>query len=69
MRPNQIQTETGDPVDDGILLQPFQYICSLPGKQIRSKLALAFNDWLKVEPGMLEKICDIVELLHNASLL
>jgi geranylgeranyl diphosphate synthase type 3 len=69
MKPTQVQTETGNPTDDGILLQPFQYICSLPGKQIRSKLALAFNHWLKVEPEKLEKISDIVELLHNASLL
>jgi geranylgeranyl diphosphate synthase type 3 len=63
------QSFSGDPNDDKVLLQPFQYICTLPGKQIRSKLALAFNHWLKVPLETLEKVCDIVELLHNASLL
>lgn len=38
-------------------------------QQVRSKLSVAFNYWLKVEPEILEKVCDIVELLHNASLL
>jgi len=60
---------SGNPDEDSILLHSFDYIRSLPGKQIRSKLSIAFNYWLKVDPEILEKICDIVELLHNASLL
>jgi len=60
---------SGNPEEDNILLHSFDYIRSLPGKQVRSKLSVAFNYWLKVDPDRLEKICDIVELLHNASLL
>jgi len=60
---------SGNPDEDNILLHSFDYIRSLPGKQVRSKLSVAFNYWLKVDPEILEKICDIVELLHNASLL
>ncbi len=54
---------------DEILLLPFQYIASLPGKQIRSKLIHALNEWLKVDEEKLEKISEIIELLHTASLL
>jgi hypothetical protein len=68
---NKKRTESlsGNPEEDNILLHSFDYIRSLPGKQVRSKLSVAFNYWLKVDPERLEKICDIVELLHNASLL
>jgi geranylgeranyl diphosphate synthase type 3 len=30
---------------------------------------VAFNYWLNVESGILNKVCDIMEMLHNASLL
>jgi len=51
------------------LLTPFEYIRSLPGKHIRTKLAVAFNYWLNVENSVLEKVCEILDILHNASLL
>ena len=51
------------------LLQPFTYILQVPGKQIRAKLALAFNYWLKVPADKLFVVGDIVQMLHNASLL
>ena len=60
---------SGNAADDKILLQPFDYIRSLPGKNVRSKLAVAFNHWLKVAPETLDKVCDVVELLHDSSLL
>jgi len=69
MNNKSVESHSGKPEDYKILLQPFEYICSLPGKQIRSKLALAFNHWLEVPLETLDKVCDIVELLHNASLL
>jgi len=69
MKDKRLESKAGNPADDAILLQSFHYITSLPGKQIRSKLATAFNSWLHVEPAILEKVCHIVELLHNASLL
>jgi hypothetical protein len=57
---------SGNPGEDNILLHSFDYIRSLPGKQVRSKLSVAFNYWLKVEAEKVDKVCDIVELLHNA---
>ncbi|KIK96347.1 hypothetical protein PAXRUDRAFT_826060 [Paxillus rubicundulus Ve08.2h10] len=51
------------------LLEPFSYIASCPGKEVRSQLILAFNHWLQVPAGQLEVITRVVGLLHNASLL
>ena len=60
------QTHTPDP----LLLEPFDYINSFPGKDIRGKLIDCFQLWLKVEnPDTLQSIKDIVGDLHNASLL
>lgn len=52
-----------------ILLQPFKYIQQIPGKKVRAKLALAFNHWLNIPQGKLKAIGEIVQMLHNASLL
>jgi len=51
------------------LLQPFTYIMQVPGKQIRAKLSHAFNYWLNVPSDKLAIIGDIVQMLHNSSLL
>ncbi|KAF8845967.1 terpenoid synthase [Paxillus ammoniavirescens] len=51
------------------LLEPFSYIASCPGKEVRSQLILAFNHWLQVPAGQLEVITRVIGLLHNASLL
>lgn len=52
-----------------ILLQPFTYLLQCQGKQIRVKLSLAFNYWLNIPPEKLGIINDVVQMLHNASLL
>ena len=52
-----------------VLLQPFTYILQVQGKQIRVKLSLAFDYWLKIPPETLHLINDVVQMLHNASLL
>ena len=51
------------------LLQPFQYILQVPGKQVRAKLAHAFNYWLKISSEKLAAVGDIIQMLHNSSLL
>ncbi|VIO87614.1 geranylgeranyl pyrophosphate synthetase, putative [Brugia malayi] len=51
------------------LLAPYQYILKLPGKQLRSQLAKAFNFWLQVDVEVLDSIMTVVEMLHNASLM
>lgn len=52
-----------------ILLQPFTYIQQIPGKQFRSELALAFNHWLLIPAEKLTQIGEVVQMLHNSSLL
>ncbi|KAG5316019.1 GGPPS synthase, partial [Acromyrmex insinuator] len=51
------------------LLEPIRYILQVPGKQIRIKLAKAFNYWLKISDDKVQKIDDIINMLHNSSIL
>ncbi|XP_050050270.1 terpene synthase isoform X2 [Dermacentor andersoni] len=51
------------------ILQPYYYIVRIPGKQIRTKLAEAFNYWLKISPEKCQAVTEIVQMLHNSSLL
>ncbi|KAK7791573.1 hypothetical protein R5R35_002863 [Gryllus longicercus] len=62
-------SQSGDKDQDEKLLQPFKYILQVPGKQIRAKLAHAFNYWLKIPADKLNVVGDIVQMLHNSSLL
>ncbi|GFF81383.1 geranylgeranyl pyrophosphate synthase [Aspergillus lentulus] len=52
-----------------IICGPLDYLLSSGGKNIRNKLMLAFNEWLRIPPEKAEIISDIVHLLHTASLL
>ncbi|KAK5632268.1 hypothetical protein RRF57_007982 [Xylaria bambusicola] len=52
-----------------VVLGPFNYLLSQPGKDIRSKLISAFNAWLDVPKETLDIISNVVAMLHTASLL
>ncbi|CAG8817142.1 27899_t:CDS:2, partial [Gigaspora margarita] len=52
-----------------ILLEPYNYLLTHPGKEIRSKLIEAFDHWLSVPKDKLSAITTVVEMLHTASLL
>ncbi|KAI0509393.1 isoprenoid synthase domain-containing protein [Xylaria bambusicola] len=52
-----------------VVLAPFNYLLSQPGKDIRSKLISAFNTWLNVPKETLDIISNVVAMLHTASLL
>ncbi|CAG9856387.1 unnamed protein product [Phyllotreta striolata] len=67
--PNLPFSKTNDQEQDKKLLEPFSYILQVPGKNIRSKLASAFNYWLHIPDEKLSQITDIVQILHNSSLL
>ncbi|XP_041970382.1 geranylgeranyl pyrophosphate synthase [Aricia agestis] len=54
---------------DEKILMPYYYITQVPGKQIRGKLTKAFNYWLKVSNEKLMAVAEIVQMLHNSSLL
>lgn len=51
------------------LLAPCEYIKSLPSKGIRSSLIDALNVWLQVPEKKLVIIKNIIEVLHNSSLI
>ncbi|KAF9559765.1 terpenoid synthase [Agrocybe pediades] len=55
--------------NEEVLLEPFRYITSNPGKEIRGKLIEAFNLWLNVPSEKLQVIAKIVNMLHAASLM
>jgi len=54
---------------ESILTEPYDYITQVPGKDIRGKLIVAFNHWLKVPDDHIEAVRHVTKLLHNASLL
>ncbi|CAF1514011.1 unnamed protein product, partial [Adineta steineri] len=51
------------------ILQPYNYLKSLPGKNIRITLIHALNYWFKAPEDKIIIIDDIIDKLHNASLL
>jgi geranylgeranyl diphosphate synthase, type III len=52
-----------------ILLGPYDYLDSQPGKDIRALLISAFNAWLRVPEDRLAVITKVVGMLHTSSLL
>ncbi|KAJ5937839.1 Phyllocladan-16-alpha-ol synthase [Penicillium verhagenii] len=52
-----------------ILLGPFDYLETLPGKNMRSAFIQAFNVWLQVPPEHLQTVEKVISMLHTASLL
>ncbi|KAL7276017.1 geranylgeranyl pyrophosphate synthetase [Rhizina undulata] len=62
---DQIWTEE----KEKILLGPFDYLMSHPGKDVRQQLIAAFNLWLEVPEPSLGIITKVVAMLHTASLL
>ncbi|XP_023934635.2 terpene synthase-like [Bicyclus anynana] len=51
------------------LLAPYTHLLRVRGKQLRVKIALAFNYWLRVRDDKLRHIVDTVNMLHNGTLL
>ncbi|GAA5801117.1 hypothetical protein HPULCUR_006559 [Helicostylum pulchrum] len=65
MNENREDTRTSDE----IILEPYTYLLSHPGKDIRTKLISAFNLWLNVPKDILDVINKAIGMLHNASLM
>ncbi|CAE6494440.1 unnamed protein product [Rhizoctonia solani] len=57
------------PESETVLLEPFTYLTSNPGKDMRSHLIEAFNVWLQVQERDLAIVGKVVSMLHNASLM
>jgi geranylgeranyl diphosphate synthase type 3 len=54
---------------ESILQGPYEYLFAQPGKDIRTQLISAFNEWLEVPAQSLDVITKAVGMLHTASLL
>lgn len=52
-----------------VILGPYDYLSSHPGKDIRSSLIKAFDEFLQVPPMSLTVITKVVAMLHTSSLL
>ncbi|KAK6997319.1 isoprenoid synthase domain-containing protein [Favolaschia claudopus] len=55
--------------DEAAVLEPFSYITTNSGKNLRTQLMTAFNGWINVPQDKLTHIAKVVSLLHNASLM
>ena len=62
-------SESNDVEQDKLLLEPMLYLLQVPGKNVRKKLLSAFNVWLKVPDDKVRAIGELVQMLHNSSLL
>ncbi|KAK8818607.1 hypothetical protein WA538_003918, partial [Blastocystis sp. DL] len=51
------------------LLESYEYLLHVPGKNIRSLLIDVFQQWLKIPEDVLVKIRDIINSLHVSSLM
>ncbi|KAF9222343.1 terpenoid synthase [Gyrodon lividus] len=54
---------------ESVILEPFKYIASKPGKEVRTLLIEAFNVWLDVPRAQLDVVSRVVRMLHSASLM
>ncbi|KUL83818.1 hypothetical protein ZTR_06621 [Talaromyces verruculosus] len=52
-----------------VIRGPVRYVESMPGKKIRDRAANALNIWLQVNEEDLEQIRQVINRLHNASLI
>ncbi|KAF5331475.1 hypothetical protein D9758_015489 [Tetrapyrgos nigripes] len=57
------------PENEAAVLEPYTFLTSNPGKDMRGRLIEAFNLWLKVPEAELTVIARIVNMLHVASLM
>ncbi|SNX82006.1 related to farnesyltranstransferase (al-3) [Melanopsichium pennsylvanicum] len=67
---SHLSSQPAWPADkESAILEPYSYLDSNPGKEVRTKLIEAFNVWLQVPLHKLDTICSVVRMLHTASLL
>lgn len=57
------------PAKEKVILGPYDYLSAHPGKDIRSALIQAFDEFLQVPPMSLAVITKVVGMLHTSSLL
>jgi geranylgeranyl diphosphate synthase type 3 len=55
--------------DENHVLEPFNYLLTIPGKGMRNIFIAAFEKWIQVPPQHKIHIQEIISMLHNSSLL
>ncbi|CAG8639778.1 3057_t:CDS:2 [Rhizophagus irregularis] len=63
---DKLEQQPWSPEKEKVLLEPYNYLLTYPGKEIRSKLIDAFDHWLKVPKEKLTIVTKVVEMLHTA---
>ncbi|KAH8748103.1 isoprenoid synthase domain-containing protein, partial [Diaporthe sp. PMI_573] len=48
---------------------PSKYIMAMPSKGLRSSFTSAVNQWNKLDKDIIQSISDIINILHNSSLI
>ena len=67
---NNTNNNSNDHLVDDRLMEPFRYVNSVPGKNVRGKLIECFQLWFQVQDtAIMDLIKEIVSMLHNASLM
>ena len=54
---------------DKELLEPYNYLKQIPGKDVRGHLIDCFQLWLEIPEDKMIRIKDIIDALHTSSLL
>jgi len=54
---------------DEKVLEPYRYLCDVPGKNVRGQLVDAFNLWFKIPSEKVKAIKETIGSLHTASLM
>ena len=55
--------------NEQVLQKPYLHIANQPGKKFRSKLINIFNAFYNVPQKYVAIVCEVIDILHNASLL
>ncbi|KAL3448111.1 Ophiobolin F synthase [Aspergillus insuetus] len=56
-------------LSDGVVIQPYKYLTSLPSKGFRDQAIDSLNTWLRVPTKTTKMIKDVIKMLHSASLM
>lgn len=52
-----------------MVLAPYEYLASKPGKEVRGQLIEALNLWLSVPGEKIRNVHNVISMLHTSSLL
>ncbi|KAK6505213.1 hypothetical protein TWF481_007131 [Arthrobotrys musiformis] len=56
-------------LSDEVVMEPCEYIASMPSKKIRHAAIDALSLWYKVPPSAVKTIKSVIDMLHNSSLI